>query len=239
MGRRSGKRRVPGDRRAEDIEKAAGQVRSRPALPSQQPTHASSTSGTAAASVSASVPAAVLDRARVTAAYSRSPVSHRAATGTAPRPRVEVSVNELTGTMSWRTVQPPVSDPSARPGDRNARNRTAASGSRMPNSEGAAPVPTNPADVRAAVNVSVASLPPEQLRRHLAVVAVLRSHVAADLAVGGKLPPTVAAYLRTGPTPAAAHALNEERVETTGELTRRSPAARRTAAPAPTRAHHR
>ncbi|MFD6922100.1 hypothetical protein ACFV99_18050 [Streptomyces sp. NPDC059944] len=230
---------MPGDRRAEDIEKAAGQARSRPALPPQQPTHATSTSGTAAASVSASVPAPVLDRARVTAAYSRSPVSHRAATGTAPRPRVEVSVNELTGTMSWRTVQPPVSDPSARPGDRNARNRTAAPGSRMPNSEGAAPVPTNPADVRAAVNVSVASLPPEQLRRHLAVVAVLRSHVAADLAVAGKLPPTVAAHLRTGPTPAAAHALNEERVETTGELTRRSPAARRTAAPAPTRAHHR
>ncbi|MEU8793828.1 hypothetical protein [Streptomyces sp. NPDC048643] len=146
----------------------------------------------------------------------------------------------MTGTMSWRTVQPPVSDPSGRPGGRNARSRTAAAtGSRTPNSEGAAPIPTNPADVRAAVNVSVASLTPERLRRHLAVVAALRSHVATDLAVGGKLPPTVAAHLRSGPTPAAAHALNEERVETTREMTRRPPAARQTAAPAPTRAHHR
>ncbi|MFJ8995836.1 hypothetical protein ACIRQH_36190 [Streptomyces sp. NPDC102279] len=237
MGRRSGKRRVPGGRRAEDVEESAGQARSRPALPAQQPGNAPSRSDAAPPSVAVPVP--VLDRARVTAAYSRSPVSHRAPTGTAPRPRVEMSVNELTGTMSWRTVQPPESDASARPGDWNARNRTAAPGSRMPNSEGAAPIPTNPADVRAAVNVSVASLPPEQLRRHLAVVAALRSHVAADLAVGGKLPPAVAAHLRTGPAPAAAHALNEERVETIRELTRRPPAARRTATPAPTRAHHR
>ncbi|MFJ4894932.1 hypothetical protein ACIP5U_33775 [Streptomyces sp. NPDC088788] len=89
------------------------------------------------------------------------------------------------------------------------------------------------------MNVSVASLPPAQLRRHLAVVAALRSHVATDLAVGGKLPPTVASHLRLGPAPASARALNEERVETTREMTRRPPVTRRASAPSPTRAHHR
>ncbi|MFD9587493.1 hypothetical protein ACFWBM_22705 [Streptomyces sp. NPDC059980] len=234
MGRRSGQRRVPGGRRAE---RSADEVGNRPALAPQQPAPTASTSG--AARTSGALLSPVLDRARVTAAYSRSPVSHGAPTGTAPRPRVVVSVNELTGMMSWRTVPSPASDPSGRPGDGNAHSRPSAPGSRTPNVQGAAPIPTNPADVRAAVNVSVASLPPEQLRRHLAVVAALRSHVATDLAVGGKLPPTVASHLRLGPAPAAARALNEERVETTREMTRRPPAARRAPAPSPTRAHHR
>ncbi|MFG2312400.1 hypothetical protein ACGFS9_27580 [Streptomyces sp. NPDC048566] len=189
------------------------------------------------------LPDPVLDRARVAAAHARPAVSRRGSVARdAPRPRVEVSVNELTGMMSWRTVRPPAAGAGNRPGAGPRRDRTAPAppGVRPATSEGAAPLPTNPADVRAAVNVSVASLPPEHLRRHLAVVAVLRSHVKADLALGARLPRSVAAPLRAAATPASVHALGEERADTTRELGRRSAAARPVPqVTAPARGRHR
>ncbi|MEW2162966.1 hypothetical protein AB0912_08185 [Streptomyces sp. NPDC007084] len=234
MARRSArKKRAFVDERAEGAER-------NPSPPKNTPAHAEPVP------VPVSLPASALDHARVIAAYSRSPRSRRTpAVRPAPRPRVEVSVNELTGMMSWRTVQPPVTGAEARrgrQGDRNGGGGAADGppGLRTKNSHGAAPIPANPADVRAAVNVSLASLPPEQLRRHLAVVEALRSHVTADVAVGAKLPLSVAAHLRAGATPAAVHALSEERADTTRELKRTAPAAPAAARTSPqARARHR
>ncbi|GAB2945302.1 hypothetical protein GCM10027075_52190 [Streptomyces heilongjiangensis] len=157
-----------------------------------------------------------------------------------PRPRVEVHVNELTGTMSWRTLDDDRAARSARasaayagqgaPGPRRARAplsrlpgeapwsaRAAALRSagldpaRAP-ARGAAPVPTHPAAVRAALGVDAASLGPERLAAHLARIGALRSAVAADLARGSRMPAAVASRLRsTTTTPALAHALTAER----------------------------
>ncbi|MFD9466410.1 hypothetical protein [Streptomyces sp. NPDC060027] len=146
--------------------------------------------------------------------------------GRAPHPRIELTVNELTGTMSWRTLQP--RGAADRPGGTGRGvPRTAGAGPaglRSARSHGAAPVPRHPAVVRAAVSVSVESLTPEQARSHLAVVGALRSRVAADLAVGAHLPTAVAARMRSGSTPAAAHALTTERADTARELIRGAPA---------------
>jgi hypothetical protein len=120
-----------------------------------------------------------------------------------------VYVNELTGTMSWRTVQP------GGGGDRSPRARTV--------SQDAAPIPTHPAAVRAAVGVPVETLTPEQLQHHLARVGALRSSVAADVVAGARVPTAVAARIRSGSTPAAAHALTVERSSTAREVTRRPP----------------
>ncbi|WP_330306653.1 MULTISPECIES: hypothetical protein [unclassified Streptomyces] len=144
------------------------------------------------------------DRDRAAAARRRSP---RAG---APRPRTEVYVNELTGTMSWRTVRPGGTDRDGRP-----RTRVTA--------QGAAPLPTHPAAVRSAVNVHVEALTPDQLQHHLARVGALRSHVAADVAAGARMPTSVAARLRSGSTPAAAHALTAEHSSAARELPRRPP----------------
>ncbi|MFC7257675.1 hypothetical protein [Streptomyces lutosisoli] len=144
------------------------------------------------------------DRDRAAAARRRSP-----RTG-APGPRTEVYVNELTGTMSWRTVRPGGTDRDGRP-----RTRVTA--------QGAAPLPTHPAAVRSAVSVPVEALTPDQLQHHLARVGALRSHVAADVAAGTRMPTSVAARLRSASTPAATHALTAERSSAARELTRRSP----------------
>ncbi|MCX4989155.1 MULTISPECIES: hypothetical protein [unclassified Streptomyces] len=146
--------------------------------------------------------------------------------GRAPHPRIELTVNELTGTMSWRTLQP--RGAADRPGGTGRGvPRTAGAGPaglRSARSHGAAPIPTHPAVVRAAVSVSVESLTPEQARSHLAAVGALRSRVAADLAVGAHLPTAVAARTRSGSTPAAAHALTTERADAARELIRGAPA---------------
>ncbi|MEV4862343.1 hypothetical protein [Streptomyces ossamyceticus] len=153
-----------------------------------------------------------------------------------PRPRVEVHVNELTGTMSWRTLGDRTARPApasgavydgrGAPGARHARTplsrlpgearwsvRAAALRSagldpaRAP-ARGAAPIPTHPASVRAALSVDVASLGPERLGAHLARVGALRSSVAADLARGSRMPAAVASRIRsTTPTPSHAHTL--------------------------------
>ncbi|GGN86377.1 hypothetical protein GCM10011579_078140 [Streptomyces albiflavescens] len=88
-----------------------------------------------------------------------------------PRPRIEVYVNEPTGTMRWRTLA--ASGGTVQRGGPRARVA----------SRGAAPIPTHSAAVRSAVSVPVETLSPDQLRHHLAQVGALRSRVAADLAL--------------------------------------------------------
>ncbi|WP_234441098.1 hypothetical protein [Streptomyces scabiei] len=156
---------------------------------------------------------------------------------TVRRPRVEVYVNELTGTMSWRTVEQPMSGgdrrqhrgtgrraPEAAPWNARAAALRSAGldPSRVP-AQGAAPIPTHPAAVRAALGVDVASLSPEQRQSHLARLGALRSGAAADLAHGTRMPTSVASRLRsTSATPAHTHALAAER---TSAITRtRTPA---------------
>lgn len=139
-------------------------------------------------------------------------------------PRVEVYLNELTGTMSWRTIEHSMSGrgqrqnqgtgrrtPEAAPWSAHAAALRSAGldPSRAP-AKGAAPIPTHPAAVRAAVSVDTASLTPEQQQRHLARLGALRSGVTADLARGTRMPTPVASRLRsTSATPAHAHALTE------------------------------
>ncbi|WP_328837487.1 hypothetical protein [Streptomyces europaeiscabiei] len=147
---------------------------------------------------------------------------------TARRPRVEVYVNELTGTMSWRTVAvaQPMSGgdrrqyrgtgrraPEAAPWNaRAAALRSAGMDPSRARAQGAAPIPTHPAAVRAALGVDVASLGPEQRQSHLARLGALRSGAAADLAHGTRMPTSVASRLRsTSATPAHTHALAAER----------------------------
>ncbi|AVH57132.1 hypothetical protein C4B68_16575 [Streptomyces dengpaensis] len=128
-------------------------------------------------------------------------------------------VNELTGTMSWRTVKP---GGAGRSGPHSPRTRAAShAGPR-----GAAPIPTHPAAVRAAVSVRPETLTPDQLHHHLAQVGALRSRVAADVAIAPRLPTAVAARMRSGSTPAAAHALTAERSSAARELTRQAPSMR-------------
>ncbi|MFI6490709.1 hypothetical protein [Streptomyces sp. NPDC050564] len=113
--------------------------------------------------------------------------------------------------MSWRTLPAP--------GGTAERGAPRARGA----SRGAAPIPTHPAAVRAAVSVQVETLTPDQLRHHLAQVGALRSHVAADVALGARVPTAVAARMRSGSAPVAAHALTVERSSTARELARRTP----------------
>ncbi|MDX3690728.1 hypothetical protein PV726_10420 [Streptomyces europaeiscabiei] len=149
---------------------------------------------------------------------------------TARRPRVEVYVNELTGTMSWRTVEQPMSGgdrrqhqgtgrrpPEAAPWNaRAAALRSAGLDPSRAPAQGAAPIPTHPAAVRAALGVDVASLSPEQRQSHLARLGALRSGAAADLAHGTRMPTSVASRLRsTSATPAHTHALAAERTSVT------------------------
>lgn len=138
------------------------------------------------------------------------------------RPRVEVYVNELTGTMSWRTIEQPMSGRGDRQhhGTGRATPETAPRSayaaalrsagldpSRVPG-KGAAPIPTHPAAVRAALSADTASLTPEQRQGHLARLGSLRSSVTADLAHGTRTPTPAASRLRsTSATPAHAHAL--------------------------------
>jgi hypothetical protein len=164
------------------------------------------------------------------AARRRSP--RRTAHTTPVRPRVEVSFNELTGTMSWRTLgQPPRgtrqqhgtdtgalhprTSPEAPWSARAAALRSAGPAPSRAPAKGAAPIPAHPAAVRAALSVDLASLDPEGVRRHLARVGTLRSQVTADLTHGTRVPTAVASRLRsTTATPAHAHALTAHRATT-------------------------
>ncbi|SPF07216.1 hypothetical protein [Streptomyces sp. MA5143a] len=182
---------------------------------------------------------------------------------------MEVHVNELTGTMSWRTLGDRTAGPAPAsgapynghgdPGPRHARTRL----SRLPgeapwsaraaalrsagldparaSARGAAPIPTHPASVRAALDVDVASLGPERLGAHLARVGALRSAVAADLTRGSRMPTAVASRLRST-APSLAHTLTAEHTATairaaatTHTATPRTAPAPRTASAATTR----
>ncbi|WP_181800416.1 hypothetical protein [Streptomyces ipomoeae] len=148
-----------------------------------------------------------------------------------PRPRVQVSFNEFTGTMSWRTLGQPAygtgphhrakSTPHPRTPEeapwsaRAAALRSAGLDPSRAPANGAAPIPTHPAVVRAALGVDAAALTPEQRQRHLARIGTLRSAVTADLAHGTGMPTAVASRLRsTTATPAHAHALTAHRATT-------------------------
>ncbi|WP_215448485.1 hypothetical protein [Streptomyces sp. ATCC 21386] len=165
------------------------------------------------------------------------------------RPRVEVAVNELTGTLSWRTLDRPTQAPPAQhgaPGPPHRRTpapqtvapwsaRIAAlrsaglDPSRTP-VRGAAPIPTHPGAVRAALSVDVGALVPERRTSRSARLGALRSAVAADLAHGAGMPTSVASRLRsTTATPAHTHAL----------AARRTSAVTRPSTPAPAPAHRR
>ncbi|MFG2882162.1 hypothetical protein ACGFYV_07520 [Streptomyces sp. NPDC048297] len=154
--------------------------------------------------------------------------AHRAAVarlrGRPPRPRVEVTVNEFNGTVSWRVLSPARLNPPGRgrAGDSRARPRTSEAPTTRaraaalraagldPNApaKGAAPIPTHPASVRAAVAASAtASLSPEQLQAHLARVGMLRSQLAGDFSRAARMPSAVAARLRTVPSSAQLHAV--------------------------------
>ncbi|MGQ4382580.1 hypothetical protein [Streptomyces sp. SAS_270] len=148
-----------------------------------------------------------------------------------------MSVNELTGTMSWRTIQPGGSrsgarrDRTAAPHSSAADRRGKAAALRAAGldparvaSRGAAPIPAHPAAVRAAVGVSVETLTPGQLQHHLALVGALRSRVAGDAARGTRMPSTVAARLRSESTPGRVQALTVERASAVRELGARSQA---------------
>ncbi|WP_327744827.1 hypothetical protein OHO28_31320 [Streptomyces europaeiscabiei] len=173
------------------------------------------------------------------AARRRSPYPSSESPSPSPRPRVEVTFNELTGTMSWRALDRSARVSGAQDGDpRTPHRRTSEAApwnacaaalrsagldpSRAP-AQGAAPTPTHPAAVRAALGVDVASLSPEQRQSHLARLAALRSAAAADLAHGTRMPTSAASRLRsTSATPAHTHALAAER---TSAVTRtRTPA---------------
>ncbi|UUU31574.1 hypothetical protein JIX56_17600 [Streptomyces sp. CA-210063] len=161
------------------------------------------------------------------AARRRSP--HPPPEPTTPRPRVEVTFNELTGTMSWRPLSHTPSATAQQGGTgspqtphrrtpeetpwsaRAAALRSAGLDPSRAPTKGASPIPTHPAAVRAAASVDVASLTPEQQRRHLARLGALRSGVTADLAHGTRMPTPVASRLRsTSATPAHAHALAKQ-----------------------------
>ncbi|GGV18336.1 hypothetical protein GCM10010260_67670 [Streptomyces filipinensis] len=142
------------------------------------------------------------------------------------RPRVEVTVNEFTGTVSWRTLsartplapgngarrdRPVARTPESAPPTLRARAaalRAAGFDPQRVPARGAAPVPTHPAAVRAAVETSAASLSPEQQQAHLARVGMLRSQVSGDLSAGARMPSAVAARLRSAASPAQLHALS-------------------------------
>ncbi|MFM9807651.1 hypothetical protein ACKI1J_07985 [Streptomyces scabiei] len=175
------------------------------------PAHAPDTPGDPAAALGAR------------AARLRSPYRSSSAPS-APRPRAEVTFNELTGTMSWRTLDGAAPASGARDGTGRTSHRRApgtapwsaraaalrsagVDPSRAP-ATGAAPIPTHPAAVRSALSVDVAALTPEAGRSHLARLGALRSEAAAGLAHGAGMPAAVASRLRsTSATPAHTHAL--------------------------------
>ncbi|MDT0570778.1 hypothetical protein RM704_25530 [Streptomyces sp. DSM 3412] len=202
------------------------------------------------------------DRSRAARHRSLSPASPASPTSPTstghhpgPRPRVEVTVNELTGTVSWRTLARPTHAPAAQdgtpgtvgaPGTPHRRTTATEPQAAAPSSaraaafrsagldpsrapaKGAAPIPTHPGAVRAALSADVGALTPERGSSRLARIGALRSAVAADLARGAGMPTSVASRLRsTTATPAHTHALTA----------RHATAVTRPPTPAPT--HHR
>ncbi|WP_051722644.1 hypothetical protein [Streptomyces albus] len=165
----------------------------------------------------------------------------RAARVRSPRVRVEVSVNELNGTVSWRV--PPHRNPrrpgGERPDTTERHRRGPASAEQTPDTaahaaalrsagldprgaaRGAAPVPAHPAAVSAAARMPVEHMSPEQLRSHQAHVAGLRSRLSGDLARTSRVP--AAAGLRTGISSGRVHSLAAEQSSAARALAHRPP----------------
>lgn len=167
-----------------------------------------------------------------------------------PRVRVEVSVNELTGTVSWRALAPrtPVgtrgrdkradAQRGERPRAASSRREQAAAlrsaglDPARAGGRGAAPIPLHPATVRAAVSTPVESASPDRLHSRLARIGMLRSELAADLGRGTRTPSAVAARLRSAASPGTVHALSAAHAVSERAAGRRAASAGRSATPA-------
>lgn len=168
----------------------------------------------------------------------RSP-RREAALRRSPRPRVEVTFNELTGTASWRPVTPGGGPPRhgrARAGggeayagaSRAAALRSPGSGAPGAAARGAAPIPVRPATVRAVVSTAGVSASGDRQGARPAQTALLRSQVQGDLSRAARMPRAVAARLGTT-VPAHLTALSAARAHTL----RTAAGIPRPAAPAP------
>ncbi|POX40901.1 hypothetical protein C3486_11985 [Streptomyces sp. Ru73] len=153
-----------------------------------------------------------------------------------PRAKVDLYVNEYSGTVTWRTRMTPAekryrsaSGPGTRQrssADDRRRAEAAALRSvgidpRRSRGSGAAPIPTHPATVLAATHVSVADMTPGQLNAHAARVSALRSQLQGDTARAGRMPMSSAARLRSGLDAARVHSLRVERSASARELAQR------------------
>ncbi|MCM1937713.1 hypothetical protein NC239_05720 [Streptomyces sp. G3] len=167
----------------------------------------------------------------------RSP-RREAALRRSPRPRVEVTFNELTGTASWRAVTPGgparhgragAGGGEAHPGaSRAAALRSPGGGAPGAPARGAAPIPVRPATVRAVVSTAGVSATGDRQGARLAQTALLRSQVQGDLSRAARMPRAVAARLGTT-VPAHLTALSAARANTL----RTAAGTPRPAAPAP------
>lgn len=167
----------------------------------------------------------------------RSP-RREAALRRSPRPRVEVTFNELTGTASWRTVTPGggparhrragAGGGEAYPGASRAAALRSPGGAPGAPARGAAPIPVRPASVRAVVSTAGVSASGDRQGARLAQTALLRSQVQGDLSRAARMPRAVAARLGTT-VPAHLTALSAARANTL----RTAAGTPRPAAPAP------
>ncbi|MEU7486822.1 hypothetical protein [Streptomyces sp. NPDC042319] len=159
-----------------------------------------------------------------------------------PRAKVDLYVNEYSGTVTWRTRMTPAEKrhrAAERPGasrqvsaDDRKRAQAAALRSvgldpKRGKGSGAVPIPAHPGTVLAAAHTSVAGMTPEQLNSHAARVSALRSQLQGDTARAGRMPTSSAARLRSGLDSARVHSLRTERSASVRELAqhRRQPRA--------------
>jgi hypothetical protein len=150
------------------------------------------------------------------------------------RPRVDVSVNEFSGTVSWRTPTTPM-ERRARTASRHTDGTPAPQRPRSPAEQrvaraamlrsagldparsrgsGAAPVPAHPATVLAATHAPTHRMAPGELNGHLARVGALRSRLQGDLARSARMPAPATAALRSGVNAARVHSLRTEQSAT-------------------------
>ncbi|MFD8896372.1 hypothetical protein [Streptomyces ardesiacus] len=135
-----------------------------------------------------------------------------------------MTVNELTGTASWRTVTPggafrhsrarAAGGSGASPGaSRASAARSPGGGAHGAPARGAAPIPVPPAAVRAVTSTAGVSADADRQGAQLAQTAQLRSQVQGDLSRAARMPRAVAARLTTT-VPAHLTALSAARAHT-------------------------
>ncbi|MGI5470452.1 hypothetical protein [Streptomyces sp. CA-132043] len=153
-----------------------------------------------------------------------------------PRAKVDLYVNEYSGTVTWRTRMTPAEKrhrAAERPGasrqvsaeDRKraqaAALRSVGLDPKRSKGTGAVPIPAHPGTVLAAAHTSVAGMTPEQLNSHAARVSALRSQLQGDTARAGRMPTSSAARLRSGLDAARVHSLRVEGASSARELAQR------------------